>query len=316
MDCTTTCEKVLKNFTLMKITIYPGNKRQKAGCAYHRGGKNNFSTAKTLLIIIIMPLLGISLSGCAAPTSVPTPTATPELPTNTATLRINWFPATNTAEQNPSQAEAGPTPEYHPGIGSLTFSDSFDKPEMWNTSSAGTASAMVTRNQLVLSLDGHGPASISSVRSSTSVSDFYAEATADVSLCGSNDQYGMIFRAAPGANFYRFTINCNGQIRFERGDNGRTFPLQDWLPSGDATFGAPAHVRLGVWAVGNEMRLFMNDTYQFSVFDPLFHSGSIGFYIYASGKTTITASFSDLLVYSVSYTAPTLLPSPSFTVKP
>jgi hypothetical protein len=255
------------------------------------------------------------LSSCSAVSPTPTDSPTSTLPPGTPTPTIRWFPATNTPVQLPSQVVL-PTPEYHPGIGSLIFADTFDDPDLWNTSTSAAAGAIVVRNQLVLSVDGHGSLSIASLRSQPDLGDFYAEATADISLCSGTDQYGMIFRAAPGENYYRFAVNCNGEVRLERKHNGEVYPIQNWVPSGDATFGAPAHIRLGLWVAGNEFRLFLNDNFQFSVRDPLFHNGSIGFFAYASGKTTVTASFSDLLVYSVVYTPPTATPTPTRTLKP
>ncbi len=253
------------------------------------------------------------------PVLLPRPFSTPTfaIPTVTATITptIQWFPPTKTHPQFPSQAIAA-TPEYHPGIGSLIFSDSFTSPELWNTSTSPQASASVTRNRLLLSFSGQGPFSVMSLRSQPSLDNFYAEATADISLCSQDDEYGLVFRAQPGLNFYRFVVNCAGQVRLERSHNGQIYPIQDWVSSGDATFGAPARVTLGLWAVGDEMRVFLNDNFQFSVRDPLFHSGSIGFFVLAGGKTSVTASFSDLLVYSVSYTAPAIPPSPSPTRKP
>jgi hypothetical protein len=264
------------------------------------------------LRLLSLFLCGSLLVSCAPPAPLPTPTFAIPTATGTATPTIQWFPPTKTRPQLPSQVIAA-TPEYHPGIGDLIFSDSFTEPDLWSTTSSPEVSALVTRNRLLLSFSGQGPFSLMSLRSQPSLDNFYAEATADISLCSQDDQYGLVFRAQPGLNFYRFVINCAGQVRLERSHNGQIYPIQDWVTSGDATFGAPARVTLGVWAVGNEMRVFLNDNFQFSVRDPLFHSGSIGFFIFAAGKTTITASFSDLLVYSVAYTAPALIPSPTPT---
>jgi hypothetical protein len=174
----------------------------------------------------------------------------------------------------------------------------------------------VTRNRLILSISGQGPVSIASLRSQPTLGDFYAEATVKLSLCGDKDQFGMIFRAAPGDNYYRFTVSCDGQTRLERGLSGSNSPLLDWLSSGDAPISAPADVKLGVWAVGSEMRFFLNDHYQFSARDPVLHTGTLGFFAYASGATPITVSFSDLSVYSVTYKSPTPSLTPSQTPTP
>ena len=201
-------------------------------------------------------------------------------------------------------------------MGNLVFSDSFDRPEVWNTSISEEASARLARNQLVLSINEPGPLSITSLRSQPEVGDFYAEAIVDINLCSGQDQYGMILRATPGGNYYRFTINCNGQERLDVIRNGETYALTDWLSSGDVSMGAPSQIKVGVWAAGREIRLFLNDHYQFSLVDPVFSNGTIGFFIYASGQTPVTIAFSDLAVYSVFYISPTPTPAVAETPAP
>ena len=254
---------------------------------------------------------GLILCACSGPPQVPTETPTP-FSSETPTPTIIWFPSTDTPTPLPTEAPA-PTEDYHPGLGGLIFSDSFDQPNLWNTSDSSQASSVVSRNRLILSINDPGPLSILSLRNQPVVEDFFAEAKVDLSLCGGQDQYGMVFRASSNADFYRFVVNCNGQIRLERVRGGVSYPLLDWLSSGDAPTGAPSQTELGVWVVGHEMRLFLNDHYQFSQVDPVFSSGTIGFFVYANGKTPVTISFSNLSVYSVQYTLPSATPLPSLT---
>jgi hypothetical protein len=269
-----------------------------------------------LLRLLTAGLMGTLLAACMGPAAaVATPTSAPIQATASPTVTIQWFPPTKTPRQFPTLALAA-TPEYHPGIGPLIFSDSFSEAGPWSTSTSDQVNALVTRNRLLLSFSGQGPFQVMSLRSEPILKDFYAEATADVSLCGASDQYGFIFRAQPGMNYYRFAVNCNGQVRLERSHNGQVYPIQEWVSSGDATFGAPARLTLGIWVVGNEMRAFLNDSFQFSVRDPLFTSGTIGFFVAAAGKTSVTASFSDLLVYSVDYIPPLPTATASPTLKP
>jgi hypothetical protein len=287
----------------MKITILSMHKKRRAGFSLR--------LIRGLLLLAWATLP----AACTDLPALPTTTPSPVLPTGTPTATIRWFPPTNTPRQYPTQP-ALPTQDAHPGIGALIFSDSFDQAGLWSTATSAQAGAVVARNRLSLAFNGQGPLSVISLRSQPRLDDFYAEATADVSMCGAKDAYGMLFRAEPGMNYYRLAVNCNGQVRLERSQNGSTYPIQDWLESSNATFGAPAHLTLGVWVVGNEIRAFLNDNFQFSVRDPLFRSGSIGFFVYAAGKTSITASFSDLLVYSVDYTPPTPTATPTRTPKP
>jgi hypothetical protein len=209
-----------------------------------------------------------------------------------------------------------PTQDYYPGVGDLLFSDSFDNPDLWNTATSAEASAIVTNNQLVLSIAGPGPVSIASRRNQPTAGDFFAQATAKISLCSATDQYGMLFRAADSGDYYRFTLTCNGQERLERVRAGVTYPLVGWLLGDDVPKGVPAQVKLGVWAVGMEMRFFLDNNFQFSLTDPVFSSGTFGFFAYATGKSPVTISFSDLSVYSVSYIPPTPTPLPSWTPLP
>lgn len=198
----------------------------------------------------------------------------------------------------------------------MIFSDSFSQPAVWDTASSAQASAVVARNRLLLSINGPGPLRVVSMRSQPLLGDFYAEALVDISLCAGTDQYGMIFRASSGNDYYRFVVNCKGEARLERLRGGETYPLLDWMSSGDAPFGAPAQVKMGVWAVGRELRVFLNDHFQFSQSDPVFSSGTIGFFIYAGGQNPVTVSFSDLSVYSVFYIFPTPSLTPSNTPSP
>jgi hypothetical protein len=283
-DCTTSWFKILPVFNPMKLT-FPARR----------------------IVALLLASIGLSLSACTCQPSTPTATPTVPISTDTPTPTIVWFPPTNTPTFFPMLTPA-PTRENHPGVGDLIFSDPFDQPQLWNTVSSEQASAAVTRNRLVLSINEPGPLTISSLRSQPMMDDFYAEVNVTISLCSSKDQYGMLFRAVSMQDYYRFMLNCSGQSRLERIRAGVNYPLSDWLSSGDVPLGGPAQVKLGVWVAGREMRVFLNDHFQISQLDPVFTGGTIGFFIYASGQSPITISFSDLSVYSVSYIFPTPTP--------
>jgi len=258
-------------------------------------------------------LLVVSLVSCAGMFPAPLETPTPA-PTETATPTIIWFPATNTPIIFPTQTIA-PTEQYHSGVGDPIFPDSFDLPDLWNTPTFSWARAVVTRNRLVLSITGPGPRSITSLRSQPALLDFYAEATATIWLCSGGDQYGMVFRSASGG-YYRFTLNCGGQVRLDRGSSGSVTPQTEWMTSGDAPAGAPSEVKIGVWALDGEMRFYLNGNYQFTSRDPFVQAGRLGFFVYANKTTPVTVSFSDLSVYSVFKVSPTPTPTASNTPTP
>ncbi|MBI4732874.1 MAG: hypothetical protein HY781_12265 [Chloroflexi bacterium] len=261
---------------------------------------------------LILPLVTLALNSCAGLFPVSTPAQTKPPASETPTIVL--FPPTNTPTSFPTSGLV-PTTEPVPGVGSLLFRDDFGDAALWNVSTSGAASARVENDRLTLSLTS-GPLTIASLRSEPSLGDFYAEVTASASLCRGSDQYGVLFRAAPGGTYYRFILACDGNIRLERVRGGAADILQNWIPSGDAPPGAPAEVKIGVWVVGTEMRFLLNDRLQFSLRDPILHTGTLGFFAYASGATPVIVSFSELEVYSVFYVSPTPSLTPSRTPTP
>lgn len=232
-------------------------------------------------------------------TPVPTETATP-------TPTIVWFPPSATSTQLSMPTYTG-TPDMSPGIGRIILEEDFSDDSLWDVAVSDNASANISRNRLTLV--AKSGFYLASMRRELPLSDFYAEITARPSLCRGEDNYGLVVRGV-GSSFYRFVLACNGMIRAERISGGTRLPLQEPLPSGDAP-GAPGEVRIGVWAVQNEMRLFLNERYQFSVMDPSFPSGALGVFVRSTGETPVTITFSDLVVYEVDYTLPTKTPIPT-----
>ena len=258
-------------------------------------------------VVARMALLILTLSMAAClPLNLGTPTATPP-PTETATPTetIVWFPPSATATQRSVATFTG-TPDMNPGIGRLTLEDDFSDEDVWDIAASDSGSASIHRNRLTLAVQpGYY---LASMRRELPLTDFYAEITARPSLCRGEDNYGLVVRGV-GSSFYRFVLACNGMIRAERISGGTRQPLQEPVPSGDAP-GAPGEVRMGIWAVGSEMRLFLNGRYQFSVVEPTFPSGALGVFVRSTGETPVTVTFSDLAVYDVDYTLPTKTPIP------
>jgi hypothetical protein len=200
------------------------------------------------------------------------------------------------------------TPEMSPGIGREILSDNFSNASksVWDTAASEHGSAAISRNRLTLAVQPG--VYLSSMRRELPLSDFYAEITARPSLCRGEDNYGIIIRGV-GSSFYRFVLACNGEIRAERISGGTRLPIQEPVPSGDAP-AAPGEVRIGIWAVGSEMRLFLNGRFQFSVTEKTFPSGAFGVFTRSVGNTSVSVTFSDLTVYEVNYTLPTKTPLP------
>lgn len=244
-----------------------------------------------------------------APTPPPVDTV---LPTETPT--IVWFPPTDTPTAAPTLAPTA-TPNELPGVTDVIFSDDFSDPSHWQISTSAQAASIIEGNRLILVVRAPG-ASIMSLRDEPLLRNFYAEATARTSLCGGTDDYGMVFRTASGVDYYRFALACDGTVRVDRVRSGQTSFMQPAVPSGDSPPGSPGEVRMSVWAVDNEFRFFLNGRYQFTAYDPLFKTGTLGFFARSNGENDVSVSFSDLVVSEVVYASPTPTPTASKTPKP
>lgn len=246
------------------------------------------------------------LSSCltldiAPSTATPLPSDTP-----TPTATIIWFPpsATPTAVAVPTFTG---TPEMSTGIGRQTLSDDFSDDSLWDTAKGDGGSAAIAMDRLSLAVQpGYY---ISSMRRELPLSDFYAEITAHPSLCRGEDSYGILIRGV-GSSFYRFALTCEGQVRAERIYGGTRLVIQEPVSSGDAPR-PPGEVRIGIWAVGKEMRLFLNGRFQFSVIEPTFPTGAFGVFARSAGTEPVSVTFYDFEVYEVDYTPPTRTPLPA-----
>jgi len=140
---------------------------------------------------------------------------------------------------------------------------------------------------------------LSSVRRQPVFGNFYAEITASPNLCRGADEYGLLIRVASAQDYYRFSVACNGQTRLDRVYRGQASSPQPWIMGSRVPVGSPSTSRLAVWAVGDEMRFFINDEYQFTVHDPLLTSGALGVFARSAGESAETVNFSDLVVRNV-----------------
>ncbi len=213
-------------------------------------------------------------------------------------VTIQWFPPTPTRTPVPVN-RVEPTPDQRPGIGTPVFFDDFAMEEGWQTVSNNLGTVGYDSGRLTIAIRQSKASLLSLLSEPSLVENAYVEITASPSLCRGNDAYGLLLRAAGPLDFYRFAINCSGNIRLERVKNGEISLVQDWQPSGQVPPGSPLVLRIGVWTRGREMRFFLNDIYQFSATDPVFDAGMLGVYAKSAGDTALTVSFSDLVVYNL-----------------
>ena len=236
--------------------------------------------------------------------ATPIPIYLTETPLPTPT--IVWFPPSATPSPQAYSTYA-PTPEKRPGLGTIFLTDNFSDPSLWDIAASDEASANIDSNQITLAVQSD--VYMVSMRRDIFIDDYYAEITARPSLCRGTDSYGILVRANGGA-YYRFALACDGTVHLDRLSNGTKLNLLKPLASGDVPPGAPGEVRIGIWAVGPDMRLFLNGRYQFSITEKSYSIGTIGVFVNSAGDTPTIVSFSDLVIQQVDYIPPTSTPIP------
>jgi len=252
-----------------------------------------------ILMITLFAGIGSSCAFMDTLNATPTPILLTETPLPTPT--IAWFPPSVTPSPQ-AFSTYPPTPEMRPGLSTIFVTDEFSDKSLWDTAASDQASAAIDNNQLTLA--AQSKVYMISLRRDLVLDDFYAEITARTSLCRDNDSYGILVRANSAA-YLRFTLSCKGTVGAERIRSRTRQLIQTPLPSGDVPAGAPGEVRIGIWAVGNEMRVFLNGHFQFSISDANNSSGTLGVFVNSAGDTPIIVSYSDLTIQRVKSTYPT-----------
>ena len=211
-----------------------------------------------------------------------------------------WFPPTSTYTPLPASTSAlTPTLDLSPRYGALLFSDSFDGAMQWTLGRQPAGSIALGVNELTLAVN-QTRSYLSSLLQGPTLSDFYLEITASPSLCREADEYGLLLRVSPALDFLRFGLLCNGQARLDRFTSGQAASPIPPTVSGVVPPGAPSTSRLGVWAVGKELRFYANGQFLFSVRESVLLSGGLGVYARSVSSDALTVNFSDLSVYSAS----------------
>lgn len=248
--------------------------------------------------LFIFLLVLSALAACVEqPPEAVLPAESSATPSAAPTATIQWFPPTDTPRPLATPTTM-PTEELRPGIGDLILKDIFEENSPWQTQRSAAGSVAFGREELTLAIS-QPQGMLYSLRNEPTLNDFYLEITASPSLCRGADVYGLLLRAVSPQDTYRFLIACNGMLRLERIKNSKVVILQDWTPSAQVPPGSPLVLRLGVWALNNELRFFINDVYQFGVHDTVWRSGRIGIFARSAGKSALTVNFSRLEVYSL-----------------
>lgn len=243
-----------------------------------------FTPSCGLRVLMLVVLFGTCASCSPAPAS-PTATASPP-PTITPTFP---FP---TLVPSPTEARPSspvPPPEVSAGAGQTIYETSFDQAGGWplEQDALGTTSLLEGSLSVVVS----APRSTRTVASPAPPQrDLVLQASFAPHLCSSQDEYGLFFRRTPEETHLRFTVTCSGAVRARRVTADGPRAVVPFLEGHPAVIpGAPARNSLAVRAVGDIVRLYVNNVQVLTFTDPTPLAGHSGVIVTSDevGQTTL-----------------------------
>ena len=247
-------------------------------------------------MVIALCAMGACVGVGGAPTQAPEltlpATASPE-----SSATIDWFPRTPTAtfptQPGSVPAEITQTPQAR---GEALFSDDFSDEALWQAQAQSTGNIKVGSGALSVALKGFMGLLVSTSQHDLPAS-FFLEVMVDVSLCSEGDQYGLLLWQNSVAGTYRLWMNCAGELRLDRQIYASVGVVSDWQQARKFQPGAPASNKIGLLAEAGELKVYINDTFQFSVPIRQDLEGPLGVIAQSAGNGASTILFSDLAVY-------------------
>lgn len=253
--------------------------------------------------------LAILTTGCLRTLPLTTQTPPADTPTFTPTVPFPTAPPTITETPAPTLT---PTPDIRESFGPQLYQTDFSSADGWKVGRDSFGVTSLDEGQL--SVVVNQPDALRTLISPVDpVGDFYAEVKMHTALCQSEDEFGMVFRVNPLDEHYRFTMTCEGGLRFRRVLVGSSRAVLPFVSFNEAVMPhAPADNILGILARGPDFEIFVNGVSVLNAHDVALPVGRIGLVVSSGkgGQTTIT--FDRFSVWSLRQPTST----PTATVEP
>lgn len=168
------------------------------------------------------------------PTAAPSPTATSTASANDPRVQLGTPTGTDTLDNGKSF-----------GLDSKAYDDE-------NTYIRVENGAMVLTSRYAIGYKGWRTGG-------TKLGNAYVEATIRVGECSGGDTYGLAFRSPDFNKGYWFQVTCSGNWNFGYWDGSEYSSLGSGTNTSDALLTGSNQVnRLGAWASGNQIKLYIN----------------------------------------------------------
>lgn len=255
------------------------------------GSRHHTIIFRAIVILILSPFL----TQCASMSAPPPPSPAPPSITPSPTITFPTLIPTATITPEPSPT---PTPDIIAGLAGLLLQDKFDRDRGWDSPKVDYGGSGIVDGRFSLAV--RQPSTyLTAIEPSLLADDFLFEVSVRSELCTLDDEYGVLFRVNPDSEHYRFTLTCDGEARVSRTFGGSEAALVPKTRTNAVFDGLLVENRLGVLAVGEDLRFFINGIEVFSIRDTTSSVGKLGFIVRSRRGGQTTASFDDLDVYAL-----------------
>jgi hypothetical protein len=132
------------------------------------------------------------------------------------------------------------------------------------------------------------------------MNDFYLEVVfTPGEACRGKDRYGILFRAPDNNQGYLYNIACDGSYQLRTWDGEQFSDLINWTVDTHIAKGFEVTQRLGVWAEGDRLVLYVNGFQVDEVRDSTYSEGTFGVNIAAAETVGFTVDVIEAKVWDL-----------------
>jgi hypothetical protein len=165
-------------------------------------------------------------------------------------------------------------------LGSPDWRDPLDTADNWYLLDTAYTRFTVDQGRLVMEVIQLGGGEEWGLSNRPSIENFFLQATFITSdSCSGADRYGVLVRAPDTDQGYVYGFNCSGRYRLYAWDGENYRPIQEWTNSTALRSGANQTNVLGIWLVGDTIKLYANGQLLAEFTDNQFSSGQFGLFI-------------------------------------
>lgn len=182
-------------------------------------------------------------------------------------------------------------------LGVADWTDTFNSGANWFLVDNDQVRFTVSDGSLRMRAKVPGAAEQWGLSNQPAMDDYYLEGVFRTgSSCSGTDRYGLLVRSPNPNAGYVFNVACDGRFRVYEWDGTNYNQLQGWTSTAAIQAGPNQTNRVGVWAEGDDLKLYINDILV-AEFDISIHdSGRFGLLV----GSTNTTNF-DVFVDEISY---------------